>query len=208
MSIVQSSHPSHKHHANHTTIMSITRSSINSSYESRHYYSHIIEPIQSSGSADALCATDAPGSSDLYECSKCKRKLANRKGAFDKKMQQRIRDKKRRSGQTCCHVCNMAGCAIVHDLVCARCASSPSSPIVLRFLALRVCVRLQNVTLETLPRAERENWQKMRFFPHSAAQGHQTRKRIPASLGICRCWPWGAVSRPNCETRGRKSQKS
>ena len=46
MSIVRSSHPSHKHHANHTTIMSITRSSINSSYESRHYYSHIIEPIQ------------------------------------------------------------------------------------------------------------------------------------------------------------------
>ena len=43
MSIVRSSHPSHKHHANHTTIMSITRSSINSSYESRHYYSHIIE---------------------------------------------------------------------------------------------------------------------------------------------------------------------
>ena len=70
------------------------------------------------------------------------------------------------------------------------------------------CIRLQNVTLETLPRAERENWQKMRFFPHSAAQGHQTRKRIPASLGICRCWPWGAVSPPNCETRGRKSQKS
>ena len=86
---------------------------------SRHTLTH---STQASGPADTIVAADAPGSPDLYECSQCKRKLANRKGAFDKKMQQKIRDKKRRSAQACCHVCNMAGCAIVHDLVCVACS--------------------------------------------------------------------------------------
>ena len=59
----------------------------------RHTLTH---STQASGPADTIVAADAPGSPDLYECSQCKRKLANGKGAFDKKMQQRIRAKKSR----------------------------------------------------------------------------------------------------------------
>ena len=87
---------------------------------SRHTLTH---STQASGSADTIVAADAPGSPDLYKCSQCKRKLANRKGAFDKKMQQKIRNKKRRQGSSHrCQQCETTDCRIVHDLVCAACS--------------------------------------------------------------------------------------
>ena len=80
-------------------------------------------PTQASGPAGTIVAADAPGSPDLYKCSQCKRKLANRKGAFDKKMQQKIRNKKRRQGSSHrCQQCETTDCRIVHDLVCTACS--------------------------------------------------------------------------------------
>ena len=76
---------------------------------------------QASGSAGSAAAAGAPGTPELYECSVCKRKLAN--SAFDRKNRQKIWHKKRRQGSRRCCECRTADCGVVHALVCAACAS-------------------------------------------------------------------------------------